>query len=168
MNEKTKQTLQQFLLILLILFGAIVLIWAVWYTDTHKIENWVVVRKLSENVQSPINDENALPGATSQASEAIKGVGVPQNSHLAQVTYFADECPTTWCKAHLGGERENVVAVNYKKFGKPTKVYIATWDKWYDVISNTDGKTDIDIWCDLDTVCQQQVGSRKLMVSFKY
>lgn len=92
---------------------------------------------------------------------------------VAKITWFGNECNTTWCKEHKELPRKRVVAVNVAKYGYPKQVYIPKWDAIYDVIekpyTNTDGKTDIDVWCLNDTKCQQQVESaRTLAVKMIY
>lgn len=110
---------------------------------------------------------------TNNQPEAVKPATVPKNGHMASITWFGRECYSEWCKANKDKPRTKVVAVNVKKFGWPKKVYIPVWDAWYDVIpkpyTNTDGKTDIDVWCLDDVKCQQQVGGGKtLLVNMIY
>lgn len=98
---------------------------------------------------------------------------VETHSDIASITWFGRECGSQWCLDHKDKPREKVVAVNVAKYGYLKSVYIPVWDAHYEVIekpyTNTDGKTDIDVWCNSDEKCQQQVGGGKqLRVYFYY
>jgi len=85
--------------------------------------------------------------------------------YLAHVTWFSSlDCKTTWCQANAGKPRGQQVAIS-PRFGHVSKVYVPVWNRTYTVIGSTDGKTDLDVWCEADAACQQSVGARTLLIN---
>jgi hypothetical protein len=123
---------------------------------------------------SPATGEPETTPSPTQAKETpVAAIPSPTKSpvvgtegYLARVTWFSShECGTTFCRANAGKPRGHKAALNFAKYGRHSKVYVATWDVTYDVIGSTDSKTDLDIWCEGDEACQEQVGSRTLRIN---
>jgi hypothetical protein len=160
MKDNTKTVLRQYCIIAMVTSVAAFLLAPTMAQD----------KGVSQNDQLPVKPTETL--VQPDPSPEIDGKG-DDSSQIARITWFGRECNTTWCQAHKNLPREKVVAVNVSKYGYPKRVYIPKWEAWYDVIekpyTNTDGKTDIDVWCLDDVKCQQQVAIEKnLMVKFVY
>jgi hypothetical protein len=152
MTDKTKKVLQNYCPILRVAAIAAFLLAPTTPQDAESVS----YTARTANVQENVNSE--------QESE-VTGVLVPDNSYKMRVTGFSSvECHTTWCKANAGQPRGQKIALN-AKYGKVSKVYIAAYDKTYDVIGTTDQNTDADVWFGDDQQTALEHGAKNLLVT---
>lgn len=140
----------------LALGAAYLIIWATVHTGSP--ETLLHITKAAEPIQAaeaaPVKVEAGLDTDT---APMIAPEGDRENM---KVTWFGRECPTKWCKAHYDQPRGHVVAFNSGKYGYAKQVIIPSISSQpFDVIGNTDSKTDVDVWCLDDVACQKQVSA---------
>ncbi len=117
-----------------------------------------------------IYNRSSLINADSEATEEVKGAFIPENAYQMEITGFSTgECRTDFCIKNATSGRDtnndglNDVALN-AKYGKWSKIYIPTYDKYYSVIGTTDSRTDCDLWFSDQYEQAKEFGRKNLMV----
>lgn len=129
------------------------------YAEINNI-NYGTIQQRKSHQTAPV-----LP--TAQPSSHSVRQGKTTQSRVHVTSFSSKECRTPWCNAHRGQGRTYVAAVN-AKFGKPKQIYIAAYDRTYEVIGTTDSHTDIDLWFGDDYEGAIDFGSKQLLTTFFY